>query len=151
MENRQKMFILTALSIAVLFLLARPYIFKDNTVAVVKPVKQLLEEAFAVDKPLAVVFTYGAECCPSTEAFYSVYDLEMRLTLAKFDIESVWLNVGVESKADQEEILALTRRYSVTQVPSLLILDKDRVKVGLIEGELNQEDAENLLRMVVGS
>jgi len=151
-NQQQKTFILIALAVIVMFLLARPIIFQKNTESAAKPVKQLLEEAYAVDKPLAIIFTYNAECCPGTEDFFMAYEKEVLLTLDKYKgIEPVWLNVGVESKVDQDEIMIIAQEYEVSQVPSMLILDNNRKKIGLIMGEFNAQEAESLLQTVLGS
>ena len=150
MENKQKKVFLVVLGLVVAFLLIRPYLFPETGTVRTMPVAQQLQVAFRSEKPLAIVFSYGAECCPSTEEFYVAYDAELQQTLGKYkDVESVWLNVGAESSADQEAILELAQQYGITQVPSLLILDGDREMVARFEGEFDAVEAEGALSEVV--
>lgn len=151
MSDNQKKVLLSALFLAVAFLLFRPYFTNDVAAEPGIPVREMLDVAFAMESPVAVVFSYGAECCPSTEQFFQMYEIRVGALLrARSEIKGVWLNVGAESQADQDAILSLAERYGVTQVPSLIILDKDQQLVALLQGEPDYGAMEEELDKVLG-
>lgn len=151
MSDYQRKAFLLVLFVAVAFLLFRPYLAKDAAAEPSIPAQEMLEQAFASESPVTVIFSYGAECCPSTEKFFQLYEIRVRALLkSRTEIRSVWLNVGAESQADQDAILSISQRYGVTQVPSLIVLDKDRELVALIQGEPDYNAMEEALDKVLG-
>ncbi len=101
----------------------------------------LLEQALSHKQPTVVAFSYDAECCPGNEEFFAAYKEDVYRAVEPFSekVQLVWINAGVESKLWQDEITTIARQYSITHLPSLLVLsdtgEEIEVFVGLIEDE----------------
>lgn len=60
-------------------------------------------------------------------------------------VQFVWINAGVENKAWQDEIAAIARQYSVTHLPSLLVINAAGETIELIVGSFD----ENQLHLIL--
>ncbi len=150
MNNTQKKVVLIFIFLVVAVLLARPYLQKGaaetNVLAAV-----MLQEAFEAGKPIALVFTYDADCCPDTEDFFIDWAQKVNELLVQYSqVHAVWLNVGSESSDDQKVIMQVARDYEVTHIPSLLLLDREKQKVDLFVGEFDRDKALVAMERFVG-
>jgi hypothetical protein len=138
--NAQRKVVLTFIILVVAVLLVRPYLQK-SAAGSNEPVAVILQEAFENSKPLALIFTYDADCCPDTEEFFKDWAQQVSMLLAQYiQINAVWLNVGSESPDDQQAIMKIARDYEVTHIPTLLLLDWEKQKVDLFVGEFDRDE-----------
>lgn len=96
----------------------------------------MIEQALAHRQTTVLVISYDAECCPGTQEFFAAYKEDVYRAMKPFSdkVQFVWINAGVENKAWQDEIMVIARRYSVTHLPSLLVINSAGEAVELIVG-----------------
>lgn len=107
----------------------------------------LLEEVMSHRQTTVLVFSYDAECCPGTQEFFAAYKEDVCHAMEPFSdkVQFVWINAGVENKAWQDEIAAIARQYSVTHLPSLLVINTAGETIELIVGSFD----ENQLHLIL--
>lgn len=77
--------------------------------------------------PVVVAFTYGAECCESTKRFFEEYQADVESVVEPLGgrVTLIWADVAASDRAEQLQIQRLARNYSVTKVPTTLVLGRD--------------------------
>jgi hypothetical protein len=82
LNNAQKKVVLVFIILVAAVLIARPYLQKGAAETNV-PASVLLQNAFETGKPLALIFTYNAECCPDTDEFFTMWEQQVNELLAQ--------------------------------------------------------------------
>mgnify|MGYP001205251358 FL=1 len=158
MSKRLRIGFLILVIAAVAVLMVWPYLAKgkdseDEPVSTPETPRAALDQALTGDRVVILVFSYDSQCCPSTEPFFSAYKKSVYESAGAFgeDVQLVWVNTGVESPEEQQEIQEIAREYEVTYIPTLLVIDKNKQVVESLVGPFDAALFEEIVRREVGT
>ena len=156
MSKRLRIGFLVLVIAAAAALMAWPYLAKDkdsedDPVSTPETPRAALDQALTGDRVVILVFSFDSECCPSTEPFFSAYKKSVYESAGTFgeDVQLVWVNTGVESPEEQQEIQEMAREYGVTHIPALLVIDKNKQVVESLVGPFDAALFEEIVRREV--
>lgn len=99
-----------------------------------------LASAFATlkesGKPSVVVFSYDADCCETTKAFFNEYNSKAKAFLEKQKSKSntLFVNTGILDEEQASEFLRIANDTGIAEIPCILFLDADGKPVQTITG-----------------
>ena len=103
-------------------------------------------------KPSVIVFSYDAECCETTKAFFQDYNSKAKAFLEKQKnkLNTLFVNTGTMNEQQVSEFLEIAQETSMTEVPCVLLLDSSGKPVEIISGPFDaaavSKAAEGLVR-----
>lgn len=98
-------------------------------------------------KPSIIVFSYDADCCASTKAFFDKYnDGVMELMDAYTgDFDALFINTGIPGEKNMDTAVEIASQNNVLNIPSILILDKSGNAFEVIEGPFDEVEVKKVL------
>jgi len=98
-------------------------------------------------KPSIIVFSYDADCCPSTKAFFEEYnDGVMELMDAYTgDFDALFINTGIPGEKNMDTAVEIASQNNVLNMPSILILDRSGTAYRVIEGPFDEVEVKKVL------
>ncbi len=102
-------------------------------------------------RPVVLVFTYNADCCPSTKEFFEKHRAVVKRLEQKFSPKAnfVWIDVAFYGETDNEGLLGITKKYGVTAIPAVVLIDAKGNPNSVIPGELNEKSVDAKLEGLV--
>ena len=87
-------------------------------------------------KPSVIVFSYDADCCETTKAFFREYNSKATAFLEKQKSKSntLFVNTGIMDEQQVSEFLKIAQEANITEVPCVLLLDSSGKPVQIITG-----------------
>lgn len=87
-------------------------------------------------KPSVVVFSYDADCCETTKAFFNEYNTKAKAFLEeqKNKSNTLFVNTGVLDEEQVTEFLRIANETGITEVPCILLLDASGKPVQVLTG-----------------
>ena len=109
--------------------------------------KKIYEHFIKSGKPSILIFSYDADCCPGTEAFFEEYNAKAMNLLESYSgiFNAVFINIGILDKTNMNTVTELAVKYEVLNMPSLLILDVSGQSHVVIDGEFNEDEVKKIL------
>jgi hypothetical protein len=114
---------------------------KDNSL---KSIYQRFAES---GKPSILVFSYDADCCASTKAFFDEYNSKAKKVLEenKDKFNTLFINTGILDKENTNTAIEIAAQNEVLNLPSILLLDKACKSYKVIEGVFNEAEVKKVL------
>lgn len=83
-----------------------------------------------------IVFSYDADCCETTKAFFREYNSKAKAFLERQKSESntLFVNTGIMDEQQVSEFLRIAQEANITEVPCVLLLDSSGKPVQTILG-----------------
>jgi len=112
---------------------------------------QLLDSSFATGKPVAVVLTYDADCCPDTKEFFDEHRTTTQEIEKKYreEVSFAWIDIAIYDQLEHDKLMEVAEELNVNSVPALVLLDNNRKVIKSWIGELNQEEVSQAIEQVV--
>ena len=98
-------------------------------------------------KPSILVFSYDADCCASTKAFYDNYNGMAKKLLEEYKSKynTLFINTGILDENNMSTAIEIATQYEALNMPSILILDKDGEAYKVIEGLFDEAEVKQIL------
>jgi len=111
----------------------------------------MVNGALGKDKPAVLVFTYNADCCESTKEYLEKHSAIAKSLEQKYSsrINFVWIDVALYNEVDKEVLFSIAKKYGVTGIPALVLIDSKGQPAPLIIGELNEKATADKLEGLV--
>lgn len=113
----------------------------------------LVNAALAPKKPVALVFTYNADCCPTTKEYFDKHRSSVKNLEKKYaqSVNFVWIDIAYYDEHDREGLNSIARKYGVTAVPALVLIDSRGNSQPVIMGEIDEKSVAGKLAGMVKS
>lgn len=111
----------------------------------------MVNEALVKGRPAVLVFTYNADCCPSTKEFFEKHRAVVKSLEQKYSPKAnfVWIDVALYGETDKEGLLGIAKKYGVTAIPAVVLIDSKGNPNSVIPGELNEKSIDAKLEGLV--
>lgn len=98
-------------------------------------------------RPSILVFSYDADCCPGTKAFFEEYnDAVMKLMKSYTgDFDALFINIGILGEKNMDTAVEIASQNNVLNIPSILILDRFGNGFKVIEGPFDKVEVKKIL------
>jgi len=112
-----------------------------------KSLKGIYERFLNSGKPSILIFSYDADCCPGTEAFFEEYNAKAMNLVESYSgiFNAVFINIGILDKTNMNTVTELAVKYEVLNLPSILILDVSGQSHVVIDGKFNEDEVKKIL------
>lgn len=102
-------------------------------------------------KPSIIVFSYDADCCASTKAFFDEYNGSVKEIMRKYsdNFNTLFINTGTLDDKDMDTAVEIASGNNVVNLPSILILDKSGSAYKVIEGVFDEEEVKEILKGMI--
>ena len=109
--------------------------------------KGIYNRFIASGKPSILVFSYDADCCPTTKAFFEEYNAKVINLMKSYSgvFNTVFINIGILDKANMNTVTELAVKHGVLNLPSILLLDSLGNTYKVIDGEFKDSDLKEIL------
>lgn len=125
---------------------------KENTAAADPfTIKENLDKAIALGKPVILAFSFEADCCPGTKKFFDDYNLQIKQLFSEYEgrVTGFFINTGNLKEETRDLLMEVAKRYQVQQIPSLIILDGAGEKHYQVEGPFQLDHIREKLGQVI--
>jgi hypothetical protein len=99
-------------------------------------------------EPSIIVFSYDAECCPTTEAFFYEYNIKVSTLIEDYGskFECVYIDTGsTKTEKKQKKLLEIIDENKINQLPALIIKDSKGNTLKTIEGDFDNSEVRKFL------
>lgn len=98
-------------------------------------------------KPSILVFSYDADCCASTKAFFDDYNGMAKKLLEEYKSKynTLFINIGILDENNMSTAIEIAAQYEALNMPSILILDKTGKAYKVIEGLFDEAEVKQIL------
>jgi len=143
-RNAMMLLVISVIAVGIIAMKSAPTKKATNAVAPTEHIEGLLKGG----RPGALVFTYKAECCEATRNLFDQFDQKTREVFAEHgkQMQVAWVDISIEDEPYQQYLDALVRKYGLTHVPAILVLNARAEKVDIIVGIPDTEK----LRALIG-
>lgn len=95
-------------------------------------------------KPAVLVFTYNADCCPSTKEYFEKHKAVVRNIEQKYSTKAnfVWIDIAYYEEKDKEGLMSVAKKYDVSAIPALVLIDSKGIPQPVILGEIDEKQVE---------
>lgn len=102
-------------------------------------------------RPVVLVFTYNADCCASTKEFFEKHSAAVKRFEKKYSagVGFIWIDVAQYSEVDEEGLISTAKKYGVSGIPSVVLIDAKGNPNSVIPGELNEKSVDAKLEGLV--
>ncbi|SHK12635.1 Thioredoxin [Geosporobacter subterraneus DSM 17957] len=102
-------------------------------------------------KPTIIVFSYDADCCPSTKKFFDDYNEKINKVAKgyKEDLNFIFINTGTVNVEDKKQIIKIAERYDVEYLPSIVLLNNNGESLKVIVNDFEEEELHDLIRPLI--
>jgi len=109
--------------------------------------KNIYQRFIESGKPSILVFSYDADCCAATKAFFDDYNGAAKKILEEYNskFNTLFINTGILDKNNMNTVVEIASQNKVLNLPSILILDKTGKAYKVIEGPFDEIEAKKVL------
>ena len=109
--------------------------------------KSIYQRFIESGKPSILVFSYDADCCATTKAFFDNYNGIAKKILEEYNskFNTLFINTGILDKNNMNTAVEIATQNQFLNLPSILILDKTGKAYKVIEGPFDENDARKVL------
>jgi thioredoxin-related protein len=109
--------------------------------------KNIYQRFIESGKPSILVFSYDADCCATTKAFFDNYNGMAKKILEdyKSKFNTLFINIGILDKNNMNTAIDIATQNEVLNLPSILLLDKTGKVYKVIEGPFNDDEVRKVL------
>ncbi|MBE3093194.1 MAG: hypothetical protein IMZ60_00050 [Actinobacteria bacterium] len=109
--------------------------------------KNIYQRFIGSGKPSILVFSYDADCCATTKAFFDDYNGTAKKILEDYKnkFNTLFINTGILDKNNMNTVIEIASQNEVINLPSILVLDKTGKAYKVIEGPFNDAEARKVL------
>jgi cobalamin biosynthesis protein CobT len=109
--------------------------------------KNIYQRFIESGKPSILVFSYDADCCAATKAFFDDYNGTAKKILEEYNskFNTLFINTGILDKNNMNTVIEIASQNKVLNLPSILILDKTGKAYKVIEGPFDEIEAKKVL------
>jgi len=109
--------------------------------------KSIYQRFIESGKPSILVFSYDADCCATTKAFFDDYNGAAKKILEQYNskFNTLFINTGILDKNNMDTVVEIASQNKVLNLPSILILDKTGKAYKVIEGPFDKIEAKKVL------
>ncbi len=102
-------------------------------------------------KPAMLVFTYEADCCPSTREYFNQHKLTVQELESKYKhyVNFAWIDVAFYQETERRALMKLAKKYSVASIPAVILIGKDGQASSPIIGEIDSDEMDKQLQRLV--
>ena len=124
--------VISVIAVGIIAMKSAPTKKATNAVASTEHIEGLLKGG----RPGALVFTYKADCCEATRNLFDQFDQKTREILVEHgkQMQVAWVDISIEDEPYQQYLDALARKYGLTHVPAILVLNARAEKVDILVG-----------------
>jgi len=105
------------------------------------------EKINSSEKPSIIVFSYDADCCPSTKQFFDEYNKKARQLMKDYEkqFETLFINTGILEEKDQQVLIDIAKENGVSRLPSILLRDSSGKPFKVIEGPFDDTEVRKIM------
>ena len=109
--------------------------------------KSIYQRFIESGKPSILVFSYDADCCATTKAFFDNYNGAAKKILEQYNskFNTLFINTGILDKNNMNTVVEIASQNKVLNLPSILVLDKTGKTYKVIEGPFDEIEAKKVL------
>jgi len=98
-------------------------------------------------KPSILVFSYDADCCATTKAFFDNYNGIAKKILEGYNgkFNTLFINTGILDKNNMNTVIEIATQNEILNLPSILILDKTGKAYKVVEGLFDEAEVKKVL------
>lgn len=98
-------------------------------------------------KPSILVFSYDADCCATTKAFFDNYNGMAKKLMEEYKnkFNTLFINTGILDKNNMDTVIEIAAQNEILNLPSVLILDKTGKSYKVVEGLFDEADVKQIL------
>ena len=104
--------------------------------------KGIYERFLESGKPSILVFSYDADCCASTKAFFDNYNGMAKKIIEEYNgqFNTLFINTGILDKNNMNTVIEIATQHEILNLPSILILDKAGKPYKVVEGLFDEAE-----------
>jgi hypothetical protein len=109
--------------------------------------KTAYEKIKSSKKPSIIIFSYDADCCPSTKQFFDEYNKRARQLMKDYEkqFETLFINTGILEEKDQQILIDIAKENGVSTLPSILLRDSTGKPFKVIEGPFDDAEVRKVM------
>ena len=109
--------------------------------------KGIYERFLESGKPSILVFSYDADCCASTKAFFDNYNGMAKKIIEEYNgqFNTLFINTGILDKNNMNTVIEIATQHEILNLPSILILDKAGKPYKVVEGLFDEAEVKKIL------
>ena len=109
--------------------------------------KDIYQRFIESGKPSILVFSYDADCCASTKAFFDNYNDMAKKILEEYKskFNTLFINIGILDEDNMNTAIKIASQNQVLNLPSILILGKSVKAYKVIEGPFDEAGVKKIL------
>ena len=98
-------------------------------------------------KPSILVFSYDADCCATTKAFFDNYNGIAKKILEGYNgkFNTLFINTGILDKNNMDTVIEIATQNEILNLPSILILDSSGKPYKVIGGVFDEAEVKQIL------
>jgi len=98
-------------------------------------------------KPSILVFSYDADCCATTKAFFDNYNGIAKKILEGYNgkFNTLFINTGILDKNNMNTVIEIATQNEILNLPSILILDSSGKPYKVIGGVFDEAEVKQIL------
>lgn len=102
-------------------------------------------------RPVVLVFTYNADCCPGTKEFFEKHSAAVKRLEKKYSagVGFIWIDVAHYSEVDEKGLISTAKKYGVSGIPFVVLIDAKGNPISVFPGELNEKSVDARLEGLV--
>lgn len=111
----------------------------------------MVNAALGKNEPAVLVFTYNADCCPSTKEFFDKHRAAVKKLEQNYasGANFVWIDVALYDRVDRDALMEVANKYGVTAIPAVVLIDAKGKPLPVMMGELDEKAASDKLAGLV--
>ena len=109
--------------------------------------KNIYQRFIESGKPSILVFSYDADCCATTKAFFDNYNGIAKKILEGYNgkFNTLFINTGILDKNNMNTVIEIATQNEILNLPSILILDSSGKPYKVIEGVFDEAEVKQIL------
>ena len=109
--------------------------------------KSIYQRFIESGKPSILIFSYDADCCATTKAFFDNYNGMAKKILEDYNgkFNTLFINTGILDKNNMNTVIEIATQNEILNLPSILILDSSGKPYKVIEGVFDEAEVKQIL------
>ncbi len=101
----------------------------------------IVNAAIGKGKSAVLVFTYDADCCPSTKEYFEKHRTAVKGLEQKYSakVNFVWIDVARYGETEKDSLVSIAKKYGVSAIPALVLIDAKGEPLPAVLGEINEK------------
>lgn len=102
-------------------------------------------------KPTMLVFSYDADCCPSTKKFFDDYNEKINKVAKEYrdKLNYIFINTGIVNENEKKQVIEIAKHYDIDYLPSIVLLNHNGEMLKIIVNDFDEQELLDLIRSLI--